>query len=74
MGNINQSTVEGLFESPDFAKMWLKMHTPYLKKFAKVGRNDVCPYCNSGKKFKNCECYEQFGKMKYTNKYEKDEI
>ena len=60
-----------MFSNEDFAKMWLKVHTPYLREVPKVGRNEICPFCNSGKKFKNCDCYKNFGQAKYTNKYEK---
>lgn len=45
---------------------YLRMHTPWKRRHLKVGRNDICPYCNSGLKFKNCECYE---KEKYIPKY-----
>ncbi len=27
-----------------------------LKSIKKVGRNDICPFCNSGLKYKKCEC------------------
>ncbi|MBX7214190.1 MAG: preprotein translocase subunit SecA [Thermoflexales bacterium] len=29
---------------------------PAVKPGTKVGRNDVCPFCNSGKKVKHCDC------------------
>ena len=29
---------------------------PVAKGGVKVGRNDVCPWCNSGKKVKHCDC------------------
>lgn len=52
-----------LMADEEFKKMWLKMHTPRIsntKIFGhSVGRNDICPYCSSGKKFKKCECYTQ---------------
>ena len=38
---------------------YLKMHTPWRRRNKKVYRNDICPYCNSGLKFKKCECYEK---------------
>lgn len=69
----DQTALDELFSNEDFAKMWLKMHTPYLKKFKKVGRNDICPFCDSGKKLKNCECYEWYKNSGYTNKYENKE-
>lgn len=33
-----------------------KAHTPKIRKYPKVRRNEICPFCNSGLKFKNC-CY-----------------
>lgn len=51
--------IKSLFEeSPDLQRMWYKLHTPLVRNSSKVRRNQVCPYCNSGKKFKNCECYK----------------
>lgn len=41
-----------------FTKYWLHMHTPYKNDHPKIGRNEICPFCDSGKKFKNCECYK----------------
>lgn len=35
---------------------WKEMHTPKVRRFKKVGRNEICPYCDSGLKFKHCEC------------------
>ena len=35
------------------AKQWNDNHTPKVRKFEKIGRNDPCP-CGSGKKYKNC--------------------
>lgn len=35
---------------------WKEMHTPKVRKHRKVGRNEICPYCDSGLKFKHCEC------------------
>lgn len=37
-------------------------HTPYVRKYKKISRNETCPYCDSGKKFKNCECYKTYGR------------
>lgn len=55
-----------LMKDPEFQKMYAKMHTPWHRRGTKISRNDICPFCNSGKKFKNCECYEQY---KITPKY-----
>lgn len=57
-----QEKLEGfnqLLENEDIRKMWIKTHTPYRKILA-VGRNEICPFCGSGKKFKHCECYEKY--------------
>lgn len=53
-------SIEAMFGDDEFAKMWRKMHTPVTRPRKKVGRNEICPYCNSGKKFKNCECYKKY--------------
>ena len=37
---------------------WRALHTPKVRKFRKVGRNEICPFCDSGLKFKYCECSE----------------
>lgn len=65
-----QGKMNELFSDPDFIKTWIKLHSPYLREVPKVGRNEICPFCNSGKKFKHCKCYEDFGQATYTNKYE----
>lgn len=59
---LNQETLNELFDNKDITDMWKKMHTP-CKAIKMPGRNDICPFCNSGKKFKNCKCYEKYGKQ-----------
>lgn len=55
-----------MFQNEEFRNMWIKMHTPWTSKIKtgtfghKTGRNEICPYCTSGKKFKNCKCYENY--------------
>lgn len=49
--------MQELLNNEEFATMWMRLHTPIVRTGKKVGRNEICPYCNSGKKFKNCECY-----------------
>ena len=44
-------------QNEEFAKTFMRLHTP-LKATILPGRNDICPFCNSGKKFKKCECYK----------------
>lgn len=58
---IQLDAIRKLMANEDIARMWKKLHTP-LVRTDKVGRNDICPYCNSGKKFKNCECYKTHSK------------
>ena len=41
-------------------KIYARMHTPWKRRVDKISRNDICPFCNSGKKFKKCECYTSF--------------
>lgn len=56
---------KGILENEDFGRMWMKMHTPWVRRTKKVGRNEPCP-CGSGKKFKNCECYTKRFTAMYT--------
>lgn len=51
----------------EFMEMWAKMHSPIVCEKRMPKRNEICPFCNSGKKFKNCECY-----TKYENVYKYD--
>jgi len=45
---------------------YLKMHTPWKRLDKKVGRNEICPYCDSGLKYKRCACYNRENNIKYT--------
>lgn len=57
--NLSQdpkANLQELIESEEFQRMYAKMHTPWVRRYKKVGRNEICPFCNSGKKYKNCEC------------------
>lgn len=58
--------IKGLLENEDFGRMWMKMHTPWVRRSRKVGRNEICPYCDSGLKYKYCECYTKKDIAKYT--------
>jgi len=51
--------MQELLENEDIKRMWLKMHTPWIHTDKKVGRNEICPFCDSGKKYKHCECYKK---------------
>lgn len=65
--NEKQEAINTLFEeNEDLQKMWYKLHTPLVKNSRKVGRNEICPFCNSGKKFKKCECYKTH-QVEYSN-------
>lgn len=71
-GNINKEeqrieALKELFENEDFSRIWYKMHTPLKRSHKKINRNDICPFCDSGKKFKNCKCYSKYGQMEYYN-------
>ena len=49
--------VERAKQNEDFARNFMKLHTP-LTATKLPGRNDICPFCDSGLKFKKCECYK----------------
>lgn len=57
--------IKGILSNEDFGRMWMKMHTPWVRRSRKIGRNELCP-CGSGKKYKNCKCYEKKDVSKYT--------
>lgn len=61
--NNGAEFMQEMFQNEEFRNMWVKMHTPWKSKIKtghKTGRNEICPYCTSGKKFKKCECYERY--------------
>lgn len=64
-----QEAISELMNNEDFKNMWIKMHTPYINKLKltgyKTGRNEICPFCTSGKKFKNCACYKIYKNESY---------
>ena len=47
----------------EWQEMYAKMHTPFKREYRKMGRNETCPYCDSGLKFKKCECYKTYGEQ-----------
>ena len=47
----------------EWQEMYTKMHTPFKREYRKVGRNEICPFCDSGLKFKHCECYKTYGEQ-----------
>ena len=67
---INKEDTENILNSEEFVRMYAKMHTPWKRRVDKPNRNDICPFCDSGLKFKNCECYEKFNNVPlYTINY-----
>lgn len=67
MEEQKNESMEKLLHDETFARVFMKLHTP-LNATRLPGRNDICPYCHSGKKFKNCACYKDH-KVEYTNRY-----
>ena len=47
----------------EWQEMYTKMHTPFKREYRKVGRNEICPFCDSGLKFKYCECSQKYGEQ-----------
>ena len=47
----------------EYARIYKKMHTPFVREYRKVGRNEICPFCDSGLKFKHCECSQKYGEQ-----------
>lgn len=58
--------LRSIIDNDDFRAMWKKMHTPITNTIKGIGRNDVCPFCDSGLKFKKCACYEGQKAEQYT--------
>lgn len=47
----------------EWQEMYAKMHTPFKREYRKVRRNEICPFCDSGLKFKHCECSQTYGEQ-----------
>lgn len=62
-----RAEIQEMMSNADFQKMFMRLHTP-LNATKLPGRNEICPFCNSGKKFKKCECCKTH-KVEYRNKY-----
>lgn len=62
-----------LLNNEEIQRMWMRMHTPWIRTERKVGRNEICPFCDSGKKYKDCECYKKkdVAKFRLDNKHTK---
>lgn len=54
--NKDLEGLKSITDNPDFKAMYQKMHTPWHRRFRKIGPNEICPFCDSGKKFKKCDC------------------
>lgn len=65
--NIKTSTEEAnerlQQQMREWAEIYKKVHTPFKKEERKVGRNETCPYCDSGLKFKKCTCFQTYGEQ-----------
>ena len=48
-----EEQIKEISSNSEFKKAWSRLHTPWIRE-PKVGRNEICPFCNSGKKFKKC--------------------
>ena len=69
-GVDTEATVEAKENNEEFQQrirewqeMYAKMHTPFKREHRKVGRNEICPFCDSGLKFKHCECSQTYGEQ-----------
>lgn len=60
---VAETQVNSAFEQQmrEWQEIYTKMHTPFKREFRKVSRNEICPFCGSGVKFKHCECYKTYG-------------
>lgn len=60
---VIETEVNSTFEQQikEWERIYNKIHTPFTREFKKVGRNSICPFCNSGLKFKHCKCYKTYG-------------
>lgn len=50
-----------IIKTKEFKDMYQKMHTPWKRRYRKISPNEVCPFCDSGKKFKKCTCTKAIG-------------
>lgn len=57
------ATVQVNEEVKKWQQMYMKMHTPFKREYPKIGRNKICPFCDSGLKFKKCKCYQTYGQQ-----------
>jgi len=62
-----QNLINTMTSDEDFMRNFMKLHTP-LNATPLPGRNDICPFCDSGLKFKKCKCFQEHQK-EYRNKY-----
>ena len=57
----NLNDLKEIIDNPEFKATYQKMHTPWHRRYRKIRPNEICPFCNSGKKFKNCDCKKALG-------------
>lgn len=67
---LQSSGFKEFVNNEGFRKMYNKMHNPWTKRYD-IRPNDICPFCNSGKKFKKCTCDKALG-YRTTNNYNYD--
>ena len=60
---LTQADLQMQRQIREWQEMYAKMHTPFKREYRKVGRNEICPFCDSGLKFKHCECSQTYGEQ-----------
>lgn len=60
---LTQADLQMQRQIREWQEMYIKMHTPFKREYRKVGRNEICPFCDSGLKFKQCECSQIYGEQ-----------
>ena len=60
---LTQADLQMQRQIREWQEMYAKMHTPFKREYRKVGRNEICPFCDSGLKFKQCECSQIYGEQ-----------
>ena len=41
-----EEQIKEISSNSEFKKAWSRLHTPWIRE-PKVGRNEICPFCNS---------------------------
>lgn len=63
VADVNDNEARFQRAMQDWAEMYQKMHTPFKRVYPKARRNEICPFCDSGLKFKHCECFQKYGEQ-----------